>query len=72
MKTGAMVKLTPEQQRGFIEKAPKSFKACSGAWGGQGATNVYLATAKAGILRSALNTAAKNVGSKKKKMPNVQ
>jgi hypothetical protein len=28
-----MVKLTPEQQRAFIVKAPDVFKPCSGAWG---------------------------------------
>ena len=39
-----MVKLTPEQQRGFIEKAPEVFRPCSGAWGRAGATNVYLAS----------------------------
>ena len=65
-----MVKLTPEQQRTFIEKAPEIFKPCSGAWGRGGATNVYLAAAKTGIVRSALDTAAKNVASKKKKTPN--
>ena len=37
-----MVKLTPEQQRAFIKKASKIFKPCSGAWGRQGYTNVYL------------------------------
>lgn len=57
-----MVKLTPEQQRAFIEKAPEVFKPCSGAWGRQGATNVYLAAAKPRIMRSALDAAAKNVG----------
>ncbi len=31
-----MVKLTPEQQRGFIEKAPEVFRPCSGAWGRAG------------------------------------
>jgi hypothetical protein len=68
-----MVKLTPEQQRTFIEKAPEIFKPCSGAWGRGGATNVYLAAAKTGIVRSALDTAAKNVASKeKKKTPNAQ
>ena len=56
-----MVKLTPEQQRGFIEKAPEVFKPCSGAWGRAGATNVYLASAKASLVRAALDTAAKNV-----------
>jgi hypothetical protein len=57
-----MVKLTPEQQRAFIEKAPKFFKPCSGAWGRQGATNVCLPAAKASIVRAALEAAAKNVG----------
>ena len=64
-----MVKLTPEQQRAFIKKAPEVFKPCSGAWGRQGATNVYLAAAKASIVCGALDAAAKNVvssGRKKK------
>jgi len=68
-----MVKLTPEQQRTFIKKAPAGFKPCSGAWGRQGYTNVYLASAKAGIMRAALGAAAKNVAnSRQKKTPNVQ
>ena len=62
-----MVKLTPEQQRAFIEKAPEVFKPCSGAWGRQGATNVYLAAAKASLVRAALDAAAKNVASRAKK-----
>ncbi len=62
-----MVKLTPEQQRTFIEKAPKIFKPCSGAWGRQGATNVYLPSAKASIVRAALDAAARNVASHAKK-----
>lgn len=62
-----MVKLTPEQQSRFIEKAPKVFKPCSSAWGRQGYTNVYLASAKAGIVRAALDAAAKNVDSRAKK-----
>ena len=62
-----MVKLTPEQQRTFIEKAPKVFKPCSGAWGRQGYTNVYLVSAKAGIMRAALDAAATNVAPRAKK-----
>src|SRR2546430_14791880 len=62
-----MVKLTPEQQRGFIRKAPRDFKPCSGAWGRQGYTNVYLASAKASVVRAALDAAAKNVASRGKK-----
>jgi hypothetical protein len=69
-KSWGMVKLTPEQQRAFIEKAPKIFKPSSGAWGRQGYTNVYLPVATTTIVRVALDSAAKNFGSKKKKMPN--
>jgi hypothetical protein len=63
-----MVKLTPEHQRAFIEKAPEIFKPSSGAWGRQGYTNVYLPAAKVAIVRAALEAAAKNVakGTKKK------
>jgi hypothetical protein len=62
-----MVKLTPEQQRRFIEKAPEILKPCSGAWGQQGYTNVHLASAKASIVRAALDAAAKNVAAHAKK-----
>src|SRR4029077_12760431 len=62
-----MVKLTPEQQRTFVEKAPEIFRPCSGAWGRQGATNVYLSAAKATIMRPALDAAAKNVASRKQR-----
>jgi hypothetical protein len=71
-KNWGMVKLTPEQQRAFMEKAPGVLKPCSGAWGRQGATNVDLAEAKPSIVRRALEVAAKNVTSKKKKTPNAQ
>ncbi len=68
-----MVKLTPEEQRAFIEKAPKIFKPASGAWGRQGYTNVYLPIARVTIARAALDAAAKNAGSKKKRaMPNAK
>jgi hypothetical protein len=63
-KSWGMVKLTPEQQRTFIEKAPEVFKPSSGAWGRQGYTNVYLASAKASIVSSALDAAATNVAAR--------
>jgi hypothetical protein len=62
-----MVKLTPEQQRAFMKKAPKVFKPCSGAWGRQGYTNVYHTAAKGSTVRPALDAAAKNVASRVKK-----
>jgi hypothetical protein len=68
-----MVKLTLEQQRAFIEKAPQVFKPASGAWGRQGYTNVYLAAAKASIVRATLVAGAKNVANRKqRKTPNVR
>ncbi len=68
-----MVKLTPEQQRMFIKKAPDVFKPCSGAWGRQGYTNVYLPSGKASVVRPALDAVARNIANrKKKKTPNVQ
>jgi hypothetical protein len=68
-----MVKLTPEQQQAFIEKAPEFFKPCRGTWGRQGYTNVYLAAAKASIVRATLVAGAKNVANRKqRKTPNVQ
>jgi hypothetical protein len=65
-KDWGMVKLTSEQQRTFIKKAPEVFKPCSGAWGGYGYTNVYLAFAKANMVRAALDVAAKNVAPRAK------
>jgi hypothetical protein len=68
-----MVKLTPEQQRRFTRNNPEVFKPCSGAWGRQGYTNVYLPCAKTNVVRTALDAAAKNVANRKqRKTPNVQ
>jgi hypothetical protein len=62
-----MVKLAPEEQRLFLKKAPKVFAPCAGAWGRQGSTSVHLAAAKVDLLRAALEAAAKNVASRKRK-----
>jgi hypothetical protein len=67
-KSWGMVKLTLEQQRAFIEKAPQIFKPASGAWGRQGYTNVYLPAATRAIVRAALDAAAKNVVRAKKSL----
>ena len=71
-KNWGMVKLTLEQQRTFIEKAPEVFRPSSGGWGRQGYTNVYIPFAKTNIVRAALKAAAKNVAPKKKKTSNVE
>ncbi len=62
-----MVKLTPEEQRAFIKKAPEAFKPCNGAWGRQGCTNVCLASVTADVLHAALASAAKNVATHAKR-----
>lgn len=62
-----MVKLSPEEQRSFVAKAPGVFKPCNGAWGRQGCTNVHLESAKGAVLRSAMVAASKNVGPPKAK-----
>ena len=56
-----MVKLTPDQQRSFVETAPDVFRPCKGAWGQRGATNVRLATAKVAMVRAALAAASHNI-----------
>ena len=58
-----MVKLTPDQQRKFLKKAPDVFNPCSGAWGRRGATSVQLALARNTMLRQALKAAWQNVSS---------
>jgi hypothetical protein len=66
-KNWGMVKLTSEQQRTLIEKHPEVFRPCSGAWGRQGYTNVYLPAAIPSIVRDAVNRAAKNIASGEEK-----
>ena len=64
-----MVKLTPEQQRSLMQKAPDVFSPCNGAWGRGGATSVHLVSAKRNLLRIALEAAYRNVAHKAKKVP---
>lgn len=60
-----MVKLTPEQQDGFIDADPKAFAPIKGAWGRKGATNVQLKTVRKDLLRAALVAAWLNTAPKK-------
>jgi hypothetical protein len=62
-----MVKLTPEQQRLFIRKAPSVFKRYNGVWGERGATNVLLELATKRVLRVALDAARENVAIRTKR-----
>lgn len=49
-----MVKLTPEEQRGYIQADSKAFTPARGAWGVQGSTLVRLRDADADTVREAL------------------
>jgi len=60
-KSHGMVKLTPIEQRMFVDAEPKAFSPCSGKWGLRGATSVMLTAVKKTSLRRAL-TAAWSLG----------
>ena len=64
-----MVKLSPDQQRYFLSKAPDVFDLASGAWGRSGSTVVRLALAKKAVVKAAILAAFKNVAASKN-MPN--
>jgi len=61
-----MVKLTPEQQRDFVQDEPAMFIPVKGGWGRQGATNVRLDKADAATVRRAVVTAWRNTAPKKR------
>ncbi len=62
-----MVKLKPEDQGAFVEKAPGVFMPCAGAWGKRGYTNVHLASVTKILLMAAFAAATKNIASDAKK-----
>src|SRR5919198_439781 len=61
----AMVKLSPDAQKEFVRTGPAIFKPVKGAWGRQGATNIYLPTAMTNIVREALTAAWRNTAPKR-------
>lgn len=52
-----MVKLTPLEQRIFMDAEPKAFCPCAGAWGRKGATSVKLSLVGKATLRRAISAA---------------
>ncbi|PYJ22608.1 MAG: hypothetical protein DMF42_10025 [Verrucomicrobia bacterium] len=64
-KNWAVVKLTPEEQKHFIQSDPKVFRPVKGAWGRRGNANVYLSAAKIDIVRQALTAAWRNTAPKR-------
>lgn len=60
-----MVKLTPEEQRLFIQAEPEVFSPANGTWGRRGCTIVQLAAATSDTLWSALLSAWRNTAPKR-------
>jgi hypothetical protein len=58
------VKLTPDQQRKFVESDPAAFTPVKGGWGRAGATSVKLRSAKKTVVKQALTAAWRNVAPK--------
>jgi hypothetical protein len=64
-KSWGMVKLTPEQQRMFVQSHPTVFAPATGAWGIQGATLVRLQAANADMVHEAMVAAWRGKAPKK-------
>jgi len=64
-KDWAVVKLTPDEQKRFIQSDPKVFQPVKGVWGRRGSANVYLPAAKIDIVRKALTAAWRNTAPKR-------
>jgi hypothetical protein len=60
-KAWGMVKLTPEQQRAFIQSDGAAFVPVKGAWGERGCTNVRLSKAREALLQEAIAAACRNI-----------
>ncbi|HTU34504.1 MAG TPA: MmcQ/YjbR family DNA-binding protein, partial [Candidatus Acidoferrum sp.] len=56
-KSFGMVKLTPVEQRMFMDAEPKAFQPAAGAWGRQGSTTVKLSLVGKATLRRAITAA---------------
>jgi hypothetical protein len=59
-----MVKLTPGQQREFVQRQPEAFSPENGAWGLQGCTRVRLSSVDEETLGEAMTLAWQNNTSK--------
>ncbi len=64
-KEWAVVKLTRDEQKRFVQRDPRIFQPVKGAWGRRGNTNVYLPAAKIDIVREALAAAWRNTTPKR-------
>lgn len=64
-KSWGMVKLTPEEQQGFVREYPAVFLPVTGAWGRQGCTSVHLDAADEETLGRAVTAAWQNAARQK-------
>jgi hypothetical protein len=64
-KDWAVVKLTPDEQKRFVQSDPKVFQPVKGAWGRRGNANVYLPAAKIDLVQKALTVAWRNTAPKR-------
>jgi hypothetical protein len=62
-----MVKLTPDQQRAFVQSDGVAFVPVKGAWGERGCTNVRLSKAREALLQEAIAAACSNVPEARKR-----
>ena len=60
-----MLKLSPDEQKEFVRISSDVFTPVKGAWGRQGATNIYLPTATLDIVREALTSAWRETAPKR-------
>ena len=67
-----MVKLPPELQHEFSQRAPKAFVPVKGTWGKQGATTVILSLVSKRGLREAMEIACKARATKPQKTKSVR
>ena len=61
----AMVKLSADEQKQFVQSSPAVFTTAKGAWGRQGSTIVHLPAATIDITREALTAAWRNAAPKR-------
>ena len=67
-----MVKLTPDQQKRFVEGAPAAFAPESGAWGRSGCTSVRLDAVDGDTLGEAMTLAWRSMAAKSAQPPRTQ
>jgi len=61
----AMVKLSADDQREFVQTSPHVFTPVKGAWGRQGATTINLPVTTTEIVRNALSAAWRRTAPKR-------